>query len=78
MKVIKPGIPKSETLMGGTCTSCGCEIECKLHEADHNCGYSQLCGVNEDFYTVKCPTDGCNRKIYVVPKRKSNGSYQNR
>ena len=51
MIVIKPGYLRCERFRG-TCTSCGCEVECIQGEVDL---HSQ----------VSCPTDGCGSEIYI-------------
>lgn len=61
MKIIRPGkLPVKQcrvyTKHTGTCTLCGCKVECDERDFLPKLGK-----------TVKCPTEGCGRDINVTP-----------
>lgn len=61
MKIIKEGkLPKKvHPVLKGTCGNCGCVIECDP---------SEVSGVRGGIAYAKCPTDGCDKHITVIPK----------
>ena len=62
MKVIRMGRSPTTTVYRGTCSTCGCVVECEPAEVgEFNCG--------EEYYDgVRCPTPGCKRVIEVRPR----------
>lgn len=65
MKIIKQGRKIPQALYTGTCSQCGCEVECGVHELQHNIG----CPYPGDSNSyVQCPMDGCYTEITVYCK----------
>jgi hypothetical protein len=61
MKIIKPGKQLAEREMEGTCTECGCQIECVQTET------REVDGRNDMLYRVQCPT--CKGSIWCRHKQ---------
>jgi hypothetical protein len=60
VKLKREGKLPQERLMEGECSNCKCAIECKQGEAEHTSDQR-----DGDFYSIKCPTNGCGRTIYL-------------
>ena len=56
MKIIKPGIPRSDPEYTAGCLACGCEFEFYLGEAKHN--------AFERVNYIVCPQEGCRTWVY--------------
>ena len=67
MKIIKEGKLPELKVMEGECNHCRCQIECVLGEAQ-----AVPDGRNGTDYKVMCPTDGCNKVIWVKIKTRGN------
>ncbi len=62
MRVVRAGkLP--ETIMSGTCVHCGCIVEAEVKEAGRVEEYKKT------RYYIECPTDGCERRIWLDPKK---------
>ena len=59
MEIIEKGKLPGERLYKGTCSNCNCRIRFREDEAERRTGR------NSSFLEVKCPTRGCDVKIYV-------------
>jgi DNA-directed RNA polymerase subunit RPC12/RpoP len=64
-RLYRHGKREQEQLLGGECSNCGCEIECKRSEAKGSTDPGEQQG---DLY-LDCPTKGCNSRIWLHEKR---------
>lgn len=60
MKIIKPGIPKSERVYTAICRECNCEFSFTRGEAHFHSDQR-----DGDSLTVRCPQTGCGREVWV-------------
>ena len=59
MEILKEGNMPRPKEYQGKCSTCGCVIQVTEHEIE----WEEDRG--RDYATCKCPTSGCDRKIYV-------------
>lgn len=62
MKITKPGVLKVQ-LLTGCCPECGCEVTFDASEATFSASSYHGGGSNGYYFTIPCPTRGCNRDI---------------
>ncbi len=59
MRVIKPGVLRTETLCHGTCRYCGAQVEYTIGEARDASDQRE-----GEAFVVMCPTNGCGQEIW--------------